>query len=114
MVRLLLFLLGTLTTGRPGRHETAGYRAADTGVRTEPDVEYPRPDRYGGGGAWQDQPAPVAPGPPGTIGGGDPQRGLIKGGPLAPTPGLATDEAGASGAGFGILGSRGNACCSLE
>ena len=76
MVRLLLFLLGTLTTGRPGRRETAGYRAAGPGVRTEPDVEYPRPDRYGGGGgAWQDQPAPVAPWPPGTIGGGDPRRG---------------------------------------
>jgi hypothetical protein len=75
MVRFLLFLLGTLTTGRPGRRETAGYRAADPGVRTEPDVEYLRPDRYGGGGAWQDQPAPVAPWPPGTVGGGGPQRG---------------------------------------
>jgi hypothetical protein len=75
MVRLLLFLLGTLTTGRPGRRDTAGYRAARPGGRTEPGVGYPRPERYDGDVAWQDQPGPVAPWPPGTVGGRDPEHG---------------------------------------
>jgi hypothetical protein len=75
MVRLLLFLLGTLTTGRPGRRETAGYRTAGPGGRTEPGAAYPRPDPYRGDGAWQDQPGPAEPWPPGSVGRGDPQRG---------------------------------------
>ncbi len=79
MVRLLLFLLSTLTTGRPGHREAAWYRAAGPGGRTQPRVEYPGPGRPAADGAWQDQPGPLAPWPPGAVGETDPRHGKAGG-----------------------------------
>ena len=79
MVRLLLFLLGTLTAGRPGLPDTAGYGHAGRGGLAEPGGEDPRPERYGGDAAWQDQLTPVASWPPDTVRGGDLQRGPGRG-----------------------------------
>jgi len=79
MVRLLLFLLGTLTTGRPGLRDTAGYRHADPGGLAEPGGEYPRREPHRGDAAWQDQRTPVASWPPDTVRGGDLQHGPGRG-----------------------------------
>ena len=67
MVRLLLFLLGTLTTGRPGLRDTAGYRHAGPGGLAEPGGEYPRRDQYGGDVPGQDQRTSFASWPPDTF-----------------------------------------------
>jgi len=79
MVRLLLFLLGTLTTGRPGLRDTAGYRHAGPGGLAEPGGEYPRREPHRGDAAWQDQRTPVASWPPDTVRGGDLQHGPGRG-----------------------------------
>jgi hypothetical protein len=80
MVRLLLFLLGTLTAGRPGRRDAAWYRAAVPADRTEPGVGYADPDGSADDATWQDQPGPLARWHPGGPGGADPEHGR-RGGP---------------------------------
>ena len=74
MVRLLLFLLGTLTAGRPGRRDTAWYEAAVPGSRTEPGARYAGPDGPADDATGEGQPGPLAPWHPGAAG-GDPEHG---------------------------------------
>jgi hypothetical protein len=49
MVRLLLFLVGTLTANRPRQWEAARYRAGDSYVGEEPVTLHPEPGNSAGG-----------------------------------------------------------------
>ncbi len=64
MVRLLVFLLGMLTTGRPGRQEPALYGAGYAGSGTAAPAVDTGPLRPGDGADRQDRTAPLPPWPP--------------------------------------------------
>ncbi len=61
MIRLLLFLLGTLTANRPGQPEPAGHRAGDSYGRAAPGALYTEPDERADGAGWPGQPQPLPP-----------------------------------------------------
>jgi hypothetical protein len=80
VVRLLLFLLGTLSTGRPSRREAAWYRAQDAYPPSEPGFPPPAGNGRSGSAAASGRAGPSAPGGVRTggapvPGGGGAQRG---------------------------------------
>ena len=64
MVRLLMFLLGMFTTGRPGRQAPAWSAAGYTGSGTAAAAVGTDTFRPGGGADWQGRTAPLPPWPP--------------------------------------------------
>jgi hypothetical protein len=68
VIRLLLFLLGTLTANRPGQPEPAGYRAGDSYGGAAPGARYTEPDGRVDGAGRPGQPQPLPPWDP-TAGG---------------------------------------------
>jgi hypothetical protein len=71
VVRLLLLLLGALTTHRPGTRQAAGYRAGDPGDWTRPEAGYPDPNAAVGMDTGLGRPASLPPWQ--QSGGGDPR-----------------------------------------
>jgi hypothetical protein len=69
VIRLLLFLLGTLTANRSGQPEPAGYRAGDSYGRAAPGALYTEPDRPADGAGQPGQPRPLPPWDPAAGGG---------------------------------------------
>lgn len=61
MVRFLLFLLGMLTTSRPGQREAAWYRAEDSCGGEEPGTLYADSNGPADGAAWPSQPRSLPP-----------------------------------------------------
>lgn len=74
VVRLLLFLLGTLTAAKPGQPDAARYRAGDLDGRPDPGTMDPGPDGPAEGDTWPAGPAPLPPWHPRAGGGPWPQR----------------------------------------
>src|SRR6516162_2031836 len=64
VVRLLMFLLGMFTTGRPGRQAPAWSAAGYTGSGTAAAAVGTDTFRPGGGADWQGRTAPLPPWPP--------------------------------------------------
>ena len=63
VVRLLVFLLGMLTAGRPGRQEPAWHGAGYAGSGTSAGAVDTEPFRPGDGAEWQGRTAPLPPWP---------------------------------------------------
>jgi len=61
VIRLLLFLLGTLTANKSGQPEPAGYGAGDSYRRAAPGARYTEPDGPADGAGWPGQPRPLPP-----------------------------------------------------
>ena len=93
MVRLLLFLLGTLTANRPRQLETAWYRTGDSYPGEEPGTLYLEPDGPADGGAVPPQQGPL---PPRHSGDADHPGGWSPGG-----PGFGTGRRQPGAQGFG-------------
>jgi hypothetical protein len=84
VVRFLLFLLGTLTAGRPGHREAASYLAGVAHDRGESIGLRPFPDEPASGGAWPTQPGPLPPWHPHAAGRGGPGGPAGEGGRSGP------------------------------